>query len=91
MDGIKSASVTVDIADDTNSFYTNTSESSVAAVLQLTDTLSGDRAESIANFLATAVGNSTTNAITIISSDGTTLFSGNSNSSSTSGVSYTAS
>ena len=88
MDGIKSASVTVDIADDTNSFYTNTSESSVAAVLQLTDTLSGDRAESIANFLATAVGNSTTNAITIISSDGTTLFSGNSNSSSTSGVSY---
>ena len=88
MDGIKSASVTVDIADDTNSFYTNTSETSVAAVLQLTDTLSGDRAESIANFLATAVGNSTTNSITIISSDGSTLFSGTSNSASASGVSY---
>ncbi len=88
MDGIKSASVTVDIADDTNSFYTNTSETSVAAVLQLADTLSGDRAESIANFLATAVGNSTTNSITIISSDGSTLFSGTSNSASASGVSY---
>ena len=90
MDGIRSASVTVDIADDTNSFYTNTSESSVAAVLQLetSNSVSGDRAESIANFLATAVGNKTTNAITIISADGSTLFSGTSNAASSSGVSY---
>lgn len=87
MDGIKSASVTVDIADTTNSFYTATSESSVAAVLQLSETMEDDMAESIANFLATAVGNSNTNNITLISSDGTTLYSGASNSS-VSGVSY---
>ena len=89
MDGIKSASVTVDIADTTNSFYTNTQESSVAAILQLSNQMAGDTAESIANFLATAVGNNTTNNITIIGGDGTTLFSGNTTST-TSGVSYSS-
>lgn len=88
MDGIKSASVTVDIADATSSFYESTAESSVAAVLQTTKTMSDDTAESIANFLATAVGNKSTGNITIISSDGQTLFSGTTNSSSNSGVSY---
>lgn len=87
MDGIKGASVTVDIADTTNSFYTATSDSSVAAVLQLSKTMEDDQAESIANFLATAVGNNNTNNITLISSDGTTLYSGASNSS-VSGISY---
>jgi flagellar M-ring protein FliF len=88
MDGVKSASVTVDIADDTSSFYTSTSESSVSVVLQLSKQIGEDTAESMANFLATAVGNKSTNKITIISSDGSTLFSGTSNSSSNSGVSY---
>jgi flagellar M-ring protein FliF len=87
MDGVKSASVTVDIAESTNSFYTATSESSVAAVLTLSKTLDDEQAESIANFLATAVGNKSTDNITLISSDGTTLFSGASNST-VSGVSY---
>lgn len=88
MDGIKGASVTVDISEDTNSFYATASESSVAVVLQLSKNVTDEMAESIANFLATAVGNKSTDNITIISSDGTTLFSGPSNASTTSGVSY---
>lgn len=88
MDGVKKASVTVDMADNTNSFYTATTDSSVAVVLDLSSDLSDDSAQSIANFLATAVGNKNTNNITIISSDGTTLFSGNDGAASTSGVSY---
>lgn len=88
IDGVKSASVTVDIADATSSFYQQTSESSVAAVLELTKSISDDTAESMANFLATAVNNSTTNNITIISSNGDTLFSGASNASNVSGTSF---
>lgn len=88
MDGIRSATVTVDIPDDSSSFYSTTSETSVGVVLDTSKTLGDDTAESIANFLATAVGNSTTNNITIIGNDGTTLFSGLSNSGTVSGVSY---
>lgn len=88
MDGIKEASVTVDISEDTNSFYATASESSVAAVLRLSKNMADDTAESIANFLATAVGNKSTDNITIISNDGSTLFSGPSNASTNSGVSY---
>ena len=46
-----------------------------------------EKAESIANFLATSVGNTNTDNITILSSDGSTLYSG-ANNSTVSGVSY---
>lgn len=88
MTGIKNAAVTVDMADDSNSFYAQSSETSIAVILDITKTVDDDMAESIANFLATAVGNKTTNSINIISSDGTTLFSGTSNASSGVGLSY---
>lgn len=88
MDGIKGATVTVHLADDTNSFYATKSEASVAVVLRTTKDIADDTAESIANFLATAVGNKSTDNITIVSNDGATLFSGPSNASTTSGVSY---
>lgn len=87
MDGIKNATVNVQLADSTNSFYTATSDSSVGVTLQLSKTMEDDKAESIANFLATSVGNTDTNNITILSSDGSTLYSGASNST-VSGVSY---
>ena len=66
MDGIKSASVSVDIPDTSSSFYATTAEKSVSVVVDTNKTISDDTAESIANFLATAAGNSTTNNITII-------------------------
>ncbi len=88
MAGVRSATVNVALADDSNSFYAAQSEASVGVVLELAKNFTEDTAESMANFLATSVGNRSTNNITIISSDGTTLFSGPSNASATSGVSY---
>ncbi len=88
MDGIKSATVTVSIPESSSSFYEQTSETSVAVTLDTTKSVDDETAESIANFLATAVGNKTTESISIISVDGSTLFSGMSNSSGNSGMSY---
>lgn len=59
----------------------------ISVVVDTNKTISDDTAESIANFLATAAGNSTTNNITIIDNKGTTLFSGLSNAGTVSGVS----
>lgn len=87
MAGVKSASVTVDMAEQNNSFYATTAETSVSVILETTKTFSEDSAESMAVFLATAVGNNTTNNITIIKTDGTALFSGQRNASSGGGVS----
>jgi flagellar M-ring protein FliF len=87
-DGIKSASITVQLADTTSSFYATTSEASVSASLETSKTVDDDYAETIANYLATAVGNSSTNNITVVDTKGNTLFSGPSNASTNSGVSY---
>ena len=88
MDGIKSASVTVKLNDTTSSFYATTSENSVSVVLDTTRAMNSDAAESIAVFLANAVGNSTTNSVTIVDTSGNTLFAGPSNAANSSGVSY---
>ncbi len=88
MDGIKSATVNVSLADETNSFYANSAEASVGVTLHTTKEISDEMAESIANLLATSVGNKTTENITIVDNTGKTLFSGMSNASSNSGYSY---
>lgn len=88
LDGIRSASVTVVMADDSNSFYETTAESSISVVLNTSKTITEETAESMANFLATSVGNSSTNSITIISTDGTTLFNGADAAASVNGTSY---
>ncbi len=87
-DRIKSASITVQLADTTTSFYATASEASVSACVETSKTIDDDYAETIANYLATAVGNSSTNNITVVDTKGNTLFSGPSNASTNSGVSY---
>lgn len=77
MDGIKSASVTVVLGDTTNTYYATKAQASVSAVLNLDGkAMDSDSANSVAQFLATSVGNTNTNNITIISTTGETLFSG---------------
>ncbi|SEV94640.1 flagellar M-ring protein FliF [[Clostridium] fimetarium] len=77
MDGIKSATVTVVLPEKIDTFYGTTSEASVSAVLTLEgNSVNDDKANTIAQFLATSVGNKNTDKITIISTAGTTLFSG---------------
>lgn len=74
LDGIKSASVTVHLSDDTNSFYSTKKDTTVAVTIDTNKTVGEDTAESIAVLLATAVGSSNTNGITIIDTSGKTLF-----------------
>jgi len=77
MDGIKSATVTVVLGDTVNTYYGTKAEASVSAVLTLEgNSVDDDKANSIAQFLATSVGNTTTEKITIISTAGTILYSG---------------
>lgn len=90
LDGVKSASVTVHLADDSNSFYATKKDTTVAVTLDTNKTVGDDAAESIAVFLATAVGNDNTNGITIIDTTGKTLFNGADNSGSVSNISYSS-
>lgn len=90
LDGVKSASVTVHLADDSNSFYATKKDATVAVTLDTNKTVGDDAAESIAVFLATAVGNDNTNGITIIDTTGKTLFNGADNSGSVSNISYSS-
>ena len=78
MDGVKTASVTINMPEKTNSFY--------QAATDATKEISGDTAESMAALLAMAVGNDSTKSITIIDNKGNTLFNGASGNSTTSGV-----
>lgn len=85
VDGVKSASVTVVLGEATNTFYATKSEASISVVLDLSTGIDDDTANSMAQLLATAVGNSNTDKITIISTDGRTLFSGSDSAPGTSG------
>lgn len=90
IDGIKSATVSVHLADDTTSFYSTKKDTTVAVTVDTNKGIDSDTAESIAVFLATAVGNANTNSITIIDTSGNTLFNGASANGSVSGVGYSS-
>lgn len=81
LDAVKSASVRVTLANNSSVLVNNKNEHSVAAVITPNGTIDSDMAESIAKFLATSVGNTTTNKITVITTSGQTLFAGNDSSS----------
>lgn len=87
-DGVKEARVTVTLGESTNIYYSTKQEATIGVVLTLTRDIGEDVAAGMAQLLATSVGNSTTDNITIISTDGSTLFS-KSNMDMTGGVSST--
>jgi flagellar M-ring protein FliF len=74
-DGVKSASVNVTLGESTNIYYSTKQDATIGVVLKLSKDLDEDVAAGMAQLLATSVGNSSTDGITIISTDGTTLFS----------------
>lgn len=86
MDGVKDASVTINMPEKTNSFYQAASDATVAVKLVTTKDINEDAAESMASLLAMAVGNDSTKSITIIDNEGNTLFNGAAGNNSTSGV-----
>lgn len=81
LDAVKSASVRVTLANNSSVLVNNKNEHSVAAVITPNGKIDSEMAESIAKFLATSVGNTTTNKITVITTSGQTLFAGNDSSS----------
>lgn len=75
-DYIKSASVFFTIPKKSLSVLEKDEETFVSAKLTLSGTMPEGAAEGIARFIATSVGNKTTNGVTIIDNTGRTLFQG---------------
>ena len=73
---IKSADVSFHIPDDDGTLIANTEPSYAKVQLELSDTMTSDQASAIAKWIATGLGNDTTENITIIDTNGNLLFSG---------------
>ena len=65
-DLIESATVSLDIADDDGTLISRMQESSASVSLRLTGSISDTQAYSIARFVATQLGNNSTDKVTII-------------------------
>lgn len=75
---VKSASVSLNLQDSTNSLFTQTNGSSVSVILTLKESMDDAEAENIANLLHTETPNLDMKDITILSSTGELLYSGDS-------------
>ena len=71
---VKNASVTLQSPTASENTINTNEEISVAVVLELQNELSTDSTAELADCLATAVGNASTNEITIMDTDGNLLF-----------------
>ena len=78
-DYVKSASVMFTMPKDKLTVLQDDEETFVSVKLTLKKSMPDGAAEGLARFIATAVGNETTNSITIIDSAGNTLFQGSEN------------
>ena len=76
MDGIESASVRLDLPNNDGTILSKDEQASVSVLLTIDKNFEEAQAAAIAQFLATNVGNDDTSKITIISSAGKVLFSG---------------
>lgn len=73
---IKDAEVTLSIPDDDGTLIADNKESYANVILTLTDNLDAKTAAGIAKYIATGLGNDTTDNITIIDSEGNSIFIG---------------
>ena len=76
MDLIKSADVNLNIPEDDGTLVTRNQESYASVKLELNGEMSEDQAASLARYIATEIGNSSTDNITIIDSNSNLLFAG---------------
>ena len=73
---VKDAAVYIQAASNDSTIFSENEDTSVSVMLTLKDKMSDDAAAGVAKMLAGAVGNKSTDKITIIDSDGNVLFSG---------------
>lgn len=76
LDNIESASVSLSIPQDDGTIISKDQSTYAGVILQLNGEMDEEQAAGIAKFIATEVGNDTTDNINIIDSDGNPLFSG---------------
>ena len=75
---VKSAAIQLNIPEQDGTLISRNKESYAAVQLELSGVCTADNAAAIARFVATALGNSTTENVTILDTDGTLLYSGSS-------------
>ncbi|WP_099468879.1 flagellar M-ring protein FliF C-terminal domain-containing protein [Konateibacter massiliensis] len=76
MDGVKEASVSLTIPENDGTIITQEQDTYASVLLTLSSELSSDAPTVMAKYVATGVGNKTTESIVIIDSNGKLLFSG---------------
>lgn len=77
MDGVNQASVHISVPDSSNSLLSETKESSASVMLTTTADFDAElQVEGIANFVATTIGNSSTDNVRIVDQAGNLLFGG---------------
>lgn len=76
MDVVKSASVKMYVPEDDGTILSKKQDTSVSVMLETNGEVDSDTAGIMARFLQTAVGNSSTEKITIMDTNGKTIFSG---------------
>ena len=76
MSNIESASVSLSIPEDDGTIISQQQDTYASVILKLSGDLDDDQAAGIAQFIATEVGNDTTDSILILDSDSNVLFSG---------------
>lgn len=77
LSNVSDAEINLYIPDDDGTIISDKKERSASVKLDLTGKMSKSQARGIARWMATTLGNKSTDNITIIDSDGNTLFSGN--------------
>lgn len=85
VEGVKQASVQITLPDSTNSLLADTKQASASVLLVTTRDFQEDSVEGIANYVATALGNTDTNQIRIIDQTGALLYGGDNDVSTASG------
>lgn len=81
MNGVKDATVKLSIPENDGTIISQDADTYASVMLVLNGKLEDGAAETMAKFVSTAVGNSTTESVVIIDSNGNLLFSGEDNSS----------
>lgn len=76
MSNVESASVSLSLPDEDGTIISMNQETYASVILQLNGEMSEDQAAGIAKFVATEVGNDSTDNILLLDSDGNVLFSG---------------
>ncbi len=73
---VKSANVQLKIPEEDGTLISQNKESYAAVQLELSDVCTAENAQAMARFVATALGNDTTENVTILDTDGNLLFAG---------------